>query len=58
MEAHNILFAFTLTMIAGLATGIGSLMAFMSKKFNHKFLSRLSASQRSYDICIPRRDFC
>jgi ZIP family zinc transporter len=39
MEAHNILFAFTLTMIAGLATGIGSLMAFMSKKFNHKFLS-------------------
>lgn len=39
MEAGNILFAFSLTLIAGLSTGIGSLMAFMSKKFNHKFLA-------------------
>lgn len=36
---HEILFAFGLTMIAGLSTGIGSLMAFLSKKTNTKFLS-------------------
>ena len=36
---ENILFAFSLTLFAGLATGIGSLMAFFSKKFNPNFLS-------------------
>lgn len=35
----NILFAFGLTLFAGLATGVGSIMAFFSKKFNPKFLS-------------------
>lgn len=35
----NVLYAFGLTLFAGLATGIGSLMAFFSKKFNHKFLA-------------------
>ncbi len=35
----NILFAFGLTLFAGLSTGVGSLMAFFSKKFNPKFLS-------------------
>jgi len=39
MQIDNILFAFGLTMFAGLATGIGSIMAFFSKKFNPKFLS-------------------
>jgi ZIP family zinc transporter len=39
MENERIIFAFSLTLIAGLSTGIGSLMAFMSKKFNHKFLA-------------------
>lgn len=39
MQADNILFALGLTMFAGLATGIGSIMAFFSKKFNPKFLS-------------------
>jgi ZIP family zinc transporter len=39
METNNLLFAFGLTMFAGLATGIGSMMAFLSKKFNPKFLS-------------------
>ena len=33
------LFAFGLTLFAGLSTGIGSLMAFTSKKFSPKFLS-------------------
>lgn len=33
------LFAFSLTLFAGLSTGIGSLMSLVSKKFNPKFLS-------------------
>ncbi len=39
MESGNILFALGLTLFAGLATGVGSLMAFMAKKFNPKFLA-------------------
>lgn len=39
MNTENILFAIGLTVFAGLATGIGSLMSFMSKKFNPKFLA-------------------
>lgn len=35
----NVLFAFLLTLFAGLATGIGSCIAFLSKKTNTKFLS-------------------
>jgi len=38
MVNENILFALGLTVFAGLSTGIGSLMAFMSKKFNPNFL--------------------
>lgn len=36
---NNILFAFILTLIAGLSTGIGSLIAFLAKQTNKKFLS-------------------
>ncbi len=39
METQNILFALGLTIFAGLSTGIGSLMSFLSKKFNPKFLA-------------------
>ncbi|MDX9800048.1 MAG: zinc transporter ZupT [Spirochaetia bacterium] len=39
METGNFLFALGLTIFAGLATGVGSLMAFFSKKFNPKFLA-------------------
>jgi ZIP family zinc transporter len=39
LESGNILFALGLTMFAGLSTGIGSMMAFFSKKFNPKFLA-------------------
>lgn len=39
LELDNILFAFGLTILAGLSTGIGSIMAFFSKKFNPKFLA-------------------
>ena len=39
MEQGNVWFALGLTAFAGLSTGIGSLMAFMSKKFNPKFLA-------------------
>ncbi|MEL3905831.1 MAG: zinc transporter ZupT [Treponema sp.] len=36
---NSVLFAFGLTLFAGLSTGIGSLLGFMSKKFNPKFLA-------------------
>ena len=39
MATGNILFALGLTVFAGLSTGIGSLMAFFSKKFSPKFLA-------------------
>jgi ZIP family zinc transporter len=39
MESGNILFALGLTVFAGLATGVGSLMSFFSRKFNPKFLA-------------------
>lgn len=39
METSTILFAFGLTIFAGLATGVGSIMAFFSRKFNPKFLA-------------------
>lgn len=35
----NVLFAFMITLFAGLATGIGSLIAFLAKTTNKKFLS-------------------
>jgi ZIP family zinc transporter len=39
MEDQNILFAFLLTLFAGLSTGIGSLIALLSKRTNTAFLS-------------------
>ena len=39
MNSENFLFAFGLTIFAGLSTGIGSAMAFLSKNFNPKFLA-------------------
>ena len=39
MEFDNILFAFLLTTFAGLSTGIGSALAFFTKKTNKNFLS-------------------
>lgn len=39
METSNLLFAFGLTLFAGLSTGVGSLIGFMSGKLNPKFLS-------------------
>ena len=38
MSEHNIWLAFGLTTIAGLSTGIGSLVAFIAKRTNTKFL--------------------
>lgn len=37
--ADNVLFAFLLTLFAGLATGIGSLIAFFAKRTDERFLS-------------------
>lgn len=39
MELTNIMIAFGLTLFAGLSTGIGSALAFFTKKTNKKFLS-------------------
>ncbi len=39
MISENILFAFGLTLFAGLSTGIGSILAFFTKTTNTKFLS-------------------
>lgn len=39
MDTHNILWAFALTLIAGLSTGIGSLLVLLWKKTNAKLLS-------------------
>ncbi len=39
IETHTILLAFLLTAIAGLSTGVGSLLAFFTKRTNTKFLS-------------------
>jgi len=39
LSLHNIFFAFFLTMLAGLSTGIGSALAFFAKRTNQKFLS-------------------
>lgn len=36
---NNVLIAFLITLFAGLATGVGSLIAFLSKSTNKKFLS-------------------
>ncbi len=39
MSVSNVLFALGLTLFAGLATGVGSVIGFMSRKFNPKFLA-------------------
>ncbi len=39
METHPVAFAFGLTLFAGLATGVGSAIAFFAKKTNTRFLS-------------------
>ena len=39
MSVSNLLFAFSLTLFAGLATGIGSLLALLTKRTHPKFLS-------------------
>lgn len=39
MDTSNFLFAFGLTLFAGLATGIGSIIGFLHKKFNPVFLA-------------------
>ena len=36
---NNVTVAFLITLFAGLATGIGSLIAFLAKSTNKKFLS-------------------
>ena len=63
MLEENVLIAFGLTLFAGLATGIGSALAFFAKRTNTKFLSLalgFSAGVRIYvsfvEIFIKARD--
>jgi ZIP family zinc transporter len=39
MELQNVLYAFGLTLFAGLSTGFGSVLAFLARRTNTKFLS-------------------
>ena len=39
IDNSTVLFAFMLTLFAGLATGIGSILAFFTKSTNTRFLS-------------------
>jgi len=39
MDTQNLLFAFGLTLFAGLSTGVGSLIALITRKTNHQFLA-------------------
>ena len=39
MSTETILIAFGLTLVAGLSTGIGSMLAFFTKRTNTKFLA-------------------
>jgi zinc transporter, ZIP family len=39
MDFNNVIFAFALTLLAGLSTGIGSMLAFFTKRTNTKVLS-------------------
>ena len=39
METQTVLFAFGLTLFAGLATGLGSALAFFTRQTNTRFLS-------------------
>ena len=39
MDISNVIFAFLLTLFAGLSTGIGSALALLTKKTSTKFLS-------------------
>ena len=39
MPLENVIFAFAITLLAGLATGLGSTLAFFAKRTNTKLLS-------------------
>ena len=55
MESGNIYLAFGLTLLAGLATGIGSLLALLLRKTSNRFLSiSLGFSAGIYDLCFFR----
>jgi ZIP family zinc transporter len=52
MDIQNILLAFGLTLFAGLSTGLGSALAFFTKRTNTKFLSIALGFSGSNDLCI------
>ena len=55
MSVRAVLFAFGLTVLAGLSTGIGSALAFYTKQTNKKFLSAAWLLRRRDDLCLHDR---
>jgi len=53
MNSEDFLFALGLTFFAGLSTGIGSLMAFLSKNFNPKFLAGSLGFSEGIAVSVP-----
>ena len=58
MGLENLGLAFVLTMLAGLSTSIGGLIALFAKRTNTDFLSFAWGFGRSHDICCHGGDFC
>jgi len=52
MNFLNIVFAFLLTLFAGLSTGIGSILAFFTKKTNTRFLSISLGFSAGVMLCV------
>ncbi|MDA3902919.1 MAG: hypothetical protein PF441_05665 [Desulfuromusa sp.] len=61
MELNTVLFAFGLTLFAGLSTGIGSALAFFTQTTNTKFLSAalgFSAGVMIYPSHVSKLSSC
>ncbi len=57
-EAGTVLFAFSLTLMAGLSTGIGSALAFLPKPRTPGFNRRSGIFRRCHDLCVFGGNFC
>jgi ZIP family zinc transporter len=51
---NPVLVALGLTLFAGMATGIGSVIAFTAKRTNFRFLSRHRLLRRRHALCLVR----
>jgi len=53
LSQQNLIFAFTLTLIAGLSTGLGSTLAFFTKSTNKKQLAGALGLSAGVMIYVP-----